>query len=317
MMEVYMDIITGNTFYFDFEVKLMEFLQNTLGEIAISFISFFSEFGEELILIMILGFIFWCYDKKFGIYVGTNVVLGLVLNPMIKNIFWRRRPYFDHEGINCFRPVDASADIYDINAQGFSFPSGHSTNSVTVYGSIARYKKHPFLTVFAFALPFLVGLSRIVVGVHYPTDVLCGWLLGLVIIFVTPIIINKTSEEKRWIVFLCIFLVSCLGIFYCKTSDYFTGLGLLGGFFLAVEYEKRFVNFESTRNPIFCVMRVLGGGILFLAINSVLKLPFDPVFLASGSLAASMIRFIRYFIVTFICIGVYPHTFKIEKIIRR
>lgn len=308
-----MDTTIGNSFYLDIEVRFMEFLQNVLGEKAISIISFFSEFGEELLLILILGFLFWCYDKKTGIYVGTNVVLGIVLNPMIKNIFWRRRPYFDHETIKCLRPVDSGADIYDINAQGFSFPSGHSTNSVTTYGSIARSRKSRILKVLAFVFPILIGLSRMTVGVHYPTDVLCGWLLGLVIIFVTPVIFNKFGEEKRWLLNLCIFLFCCIGLLYCKTSDYFSGLGLMAGFFISIEYEKRFVHFENTKNPIFCITRLVCGSILYLALNAILKLPFDPEFLASSSLLSEIVRFFRYAVVGFFCIGYYPHIFKLEK----
>lgn len=308
-----MDTITGNSFYFDFEVKLMEYLQTALGDKAISIISFFSAFGEEMLLIAILGYIYWCYDKKFGIYTGTNMVIGIVLNPLVKNIFWRRRPYFDNEAIKCLRPVDSSADIYDIKAQGFSFPSGHSTNSITAYGSISRYKKNNVVRILAFVFPLLVGFSRIVVGVHYPTDVLCGWLLGIVVIFLTPMIIDKFGPQKRWLAFLIIFLVGCLGFFYCKTTDYFSGLGIMGGFFVSVEYEERFVHFESTRNPVFSITRVLGGYALYIALNQVLKLPFNADFLASGTLLSDFVRFLRYFIVAFVCIGLYPHVFKIEK----
>ena len=308
-----MDVLAGNSFYFDIEVRFMEFLQNTLPDTAISIMAFFSGFGEELFLVLILGYIFWCYDKKVGTYVGISVVLGIVLNPMIKNVFLRRRPYFDHETIKCLRPVDSSADIYDINAQGFSFPSGHSTNSVTSYGSLARCKKNRFLNIIAVVPPLLIGLSRMIVGVHYPTDVICGWLLGLVIIFVSPVIIKKFGEDKMWIAFVCIFLFCCIGMFYCRTSDYFSGLGLMAGFFVSVEYEKRFVHFEGTKNPIFCVTRILGGSILYLTLNTLLKLPFDPEFLASASLLSGIVRFFRYAVVGFFCIGYYPHFFKLEK----
>ncbi|MCR4758411.1 MAG: phosphatase PAP2 family protein [Butyrivibrio sp.] len=308
-----MEALSGNSFYFDFEVRLMEFLQNALGEKLISFISFFSAFGEELLLILILGFVYWCYDKKFGIYVGTNVMIGIVLNPLVKNIFLRRRPYFDNPGIKCLRPVDTESDIYDIAGQGFSFPSGHSTNSVTSYGSLARYKKNKVIHVLAYVLPLLVGFSRIVVGVHYPTDVLCGWLLGLAIIFIVPKIIKKAGEKNRWIVFLFIFLFCSIGLLYCKTSDYYAGLGLLGGFFVAVEYENKFVKFEETRNPFLCITRVFGGGLIYIVLNSLLKLPFNPDFLTSGTFLAGMVRLVRYGIVTFVCVGAYPYVFRFEK----
>ncbi len=150
----------------------MEFLQGVFGEGGAKVIGFLSLFGEEMALILILGFLYWCYDKKMGSYIGTMIVVGCVVNPMIKNIFWRRRPYFDHDSIKCFRPVEPREDIYDIAAQGFSFPSGHSTNSITAYGSIARYKKNKVTRIAGICTPLLIGFSRVVVGVYYPTDVL-------------------------------------------------------------------------------------------------------------------------------------------------
>jgi len=306
-------MINGNTFYFDFEVKLMEFLQRTLGENVINFISKFSALGEETIIILIIGLLFWCIDKKYGVYVGTNVVVGLVINPLLKNIFWRRRPYFDNENINCYRPVESDADIYDIRAQGFSFPSGHSTNSVVVYGSLTRYSKNKVLKIIAFAFPLLVGLSRVTVGVHYPTDVLCGWLLGLFVIFFIPFIMNRFGEEKSHLARLCIFLFSCIGIFYCKTSDYYTGLGIMGGLFLAVEIEKRFIKFDLPEKKIFWLTRIIGGFAVYGIMNALLKAAAGQIFADPSEFLEGIIRIFRYAIVSFISIGLYPAAFRLEK----
>ena len=86
---------SGNTFFFSWEVQLMEWLQTHLSSMWISIISFFSIFGEELILILIFGFLYWSYDKKLAKTVGLSVIMGLVWNTMAKNIALRRRPYFD------------------------------------------------------------------------------------------------------------------------------------------------------------------------------------------------------------------------------
>ncbi len=308
-----MGAIVGNTFYFDFEVRIMEFLQGLLGESGAKVFSFITLFGEETILILLLGFLYWCYDKKMGSYVGTLIVTGCVINPMIKNIFWRRRPYFDHESIKCFKPVDADADIYDIAAQGFSFPSGHSTNSVTVYGGMAKYKTNRVTKILSVMMPLLIGVSRVVVGVHYPTDVLCGWLLGLICLFGIGTLMERIPEEKSWIMHLGIFLVSCLGLLYCKTTDYYSALGLMGGLFAAIEFEKRYVKFENTREPLKCILRLACGIAIYLVLNTLLKLPFSKEFLASGTFAAGMVRVVRYLIVSFITIGVYPLIFNLFK----
>ncbi len=309
-----MEAIVGNTFYFDFEVAFMEMLQKVFAGAAVNVISFFSAFGEEMVLVLLLGLLYWGIDKKMGTYVGSCIMLGIVINPMIKNVFMRRRPYFDNSQIKCLRPVDKEADIYDIAAQGYSFPSGHSTNSVSCYSSIAAYGKKKALTAIAIAAPILVGLSRMAVGVHYPTDVLCGWLSGLVIICFVSFLEKKVPEEKRGLANLIIFLVCCLGFFYCKTDDYYSSLGLLGGFYLCQEFDKRFVHFKNSKKPLRIVVRVLCGAVIFFALTKILKMPFSTEFLESGTLPAYLVRSFRYLISSFVAVGVYPVLFaKFDK----
>ena len=82
-----MEALAGNTFYFDFEVAVLEFLQRIFGGSAVNIISLFSAFGEEIVLILIMGFFYWGCDKKLGRYIAKCILLGIVINPLIKNIF--------------------------------------------------------------------------------------------------------------------------------------------------------------------------------------------------------------------------------------
>ena len=301
--------LVGNTFFFDWEVSLILWLQAHMGTLGTAIASFVSAFGEELACVAVIGFLYWCFDKRFGRFVGLNVLVGLVLNPMIKNVFVRRRPYFDTPEIQCLKPVDKSADIYNIAAQEYSFPSGHSTNAVAVYGSVAEYAKKNALTVIAVVLTLLIGVSRFCLGVHYPTDVLCGWALGLVIIVTVPWLQRKFRNPRVFHGLLL--LLGLPGFFYCKSSDYFTGYGMLVGFVLGVEFEQRCVNFENTRSPLRSVLRVLGGIAVFFGLNTLLKLPFSKEFLENGTLAAYLVRTLRYAVVIFVDMGVYPLVFRL------
>ena len=75
------------------------------------------------------------------------------------------------------------------DAQGFSFPSAHSATSVAVYATIAfilvRASRHGHsrvaIATLAAALVLAVGLSRVLLGAHYPTDVLAGWTVGALV----------------------------------------------------------------------------------------------------------------------------------------
>jgi len=301
----------GNTFFFQWEVTLMEWLQANLGSAAISLMSFFSVFGEELPLILIVGFLYWSYDKKLGRIMGLSAIMGLTWNTMIKNVVLRRRPYFDHENINILRVVEPNADIYDISAQGYSFPSAHSTNAVTVFGSLAANLRRRWMVIIATIIPILTGISRFVVGAHYPTDVIAGWLLGITSVTVVHILQKRVKSTIR--LYGILLVITLPGFFYCRTEDYFTSMGLMLGFMGGTLLDDRFVHFENTKKPLFMVLRVLGGLVVYLVINTLLKLPFSKEFLSDGSTAALMIRCARYAIVSFVAFGGYPMVFRFEK----
>jgi len=301
----------GNTFFFPWEVTLMEWLQANISDAWISFMSFFSLFGEELPLILIVGFLYWSYDKQLGRKVGLIAIMGLIWNTMIKNIVIRRRPYFDHEGIDILRVVEPEADIYDISAQGYSFPSAHSTNAVTVFGSLAINLRKRWFTVIAIVIPLLTGISRFVVGAHYPTDVLAGWMLGLISVVLVQ---TLQMRVKSTLTLYGILLVTAVpGFFYCTSADYYTAVGLMIGFMGGTLLDDYCVHFEDTRKPLLMAVRLLGGLVVYLVVNTALKLPFSDEFLSNGSTAALMVRCARYAIVSFIGFGVYPMLFKWMK----
>lgn len=305
--------LTGTFFYWDWEMQLMEWLQSHLPHEGFGFwlLSNLSAFGEELLLVAIMGFLYWGLNKKFGKYIGINVLMVNVWNPMIKNIVLRLRPYFvEKYHVELLRKIDSNADTMDVAAQGFSFPSGHSSNAVTVYGSLAAHeKKNKLLWTLAIVLPLLVGFSRMFVGAHYPTDVLSGWVLGVIVVLLVPWL--RKIIKNRWLFYGILLLTAVPGIFYCKTDDYFTSFGMLLGFILAEPFEERFVKFENTSNIFRCILRTIGGGLLYFGLNTLLKLPFPKELLDAGTLVSHLIRTLRYAAVIFAVIGVYPMVFKL------
>lgn len=101
-----------------------------------------------------------------------NTVGAVIASSLMKNFFDRDRPHF------------AEHASYTYTS---SFPSGHSMLSTTMYLTLAvllaRLEKSKWLRVYfictALFLAFLVGVSRVLLGVHWPTDVLAGWSAGV------------------------------------------------------------------------------------------------------------------------------------------
>lgn len=128
------------------------------------------------LIILTLGFVFILKNKKDAKYITINLALVFLLNRILKLIVARERP-------NVLRLVSES---------GYSFPSGHAMVSMGFYGFLIylSYKnirnkkiKYP-LIIFLSILILLIGISRIYLGVHYATDVIGGFIIGIVYLFI-------------------------------------------------------------------------------------------------------------------------------------
>lgn len=94
------------------------------------------------------------------------VALSVLLFMGVKNLVGRPRPFEAWQGLNCLMaPPDK-----------FSFPSGHTMTAFSVWGALAIGL--PVLAKLYLVIAILIGLSRVFLGLHYPTDVLIGALLG-------------------------------------------------------------------------------------------------------------------------------------------
>ena len=98
---------------------------------------------------------------------------GLLLYRALKNVLVRERPYMTHAAIVCAgKPLDR-----------FSFPSGHTLHAVCL--TIIICSALPWAALLLVPAALLIALSRMVLGLHYPTDVIAGGLLGASIAFAT------------------------------------------------------------------------------------------------------------------------------------
>ena len=298
------------------EVSLITWLQQSLGGFGEFFSKVFSTIGgEEFSLLVLLVFLF-CWSKEAGKRSSVALLAASAWFPMIKNIVLRRRPYMDYADIRIYQVPEADVDPMDIIQQGYSFPSGHAAMTVAIYGSMALQKKKKWAWILAVVISLLVGVSRFVTGVHYPTDVLAGWVLGIAAIGFGILLEKKVSNEN--IRNLIVLLTVLPGIFWCRSRDYYSALGALIGLVIAIPYEKKYINFQDTRKIPVMILRVIGAAAIYFGLNTLLKLPFSSTYLNSGDLGANLIRSLRYGIILFVIFSVYPRCFPaLEKLFDR
>lgn len=151
---------------------------------------FITNFGSAIFLISIaIILLILIKDKKKGLSICLNLIIATSLNTLLKNIVQRPRP-------TEFRLIDES---------GYSFPSGHSMVSMSFYGFLiyliykyVKNKKLKWLLIsFLSILIFLIGTSRIYLGVHYTSDVVGGFLVSISYLIIYASIIKKFLLERN------------------------------------------------------------------------------------------------------------------------
>ncbi len=147
-------------------VALILYLQS-LADWLVPLMQFFSFLGTEEFFLIVAPALFWCYDAALGIRVGSFLMLSGVLNYVVKIGLHDPRPYW----------YDTRVKALSVETS-FGIPSGHAEHAVTVWGAIAASLRKRWAWIAAVTLIFFIGLSRLFLGMHFPSDVLAGWLLG-------------------------------------------------------------------------------------------------------------------------------------------
>lgn len=300
-------IFMGNTFSMPWEDSVTIFIQKYMSDITVKLAGIITEFGDALILVAIIGMFYWALNKDLGKRLVVSLAFINIVNPCVKSSVKRLRPYMVNRDIQCLKPVNKDGDIYDVVTQEYSFPSGHAANCITAYGQLAYKTKNTVWRVILIVLILLVGISRFSLGVHYVTDVLAGWVLGVICVLLFSLLEKKLGRYKTYIL---LDIAGIAGFFIATTNDFYTGYGLLLGSTLGIMFEENFVRFDGTKKVLPVILRTAIGAGLFLVLDKLLKLPFPQEFLTSGTMPAFIVRAARYAIVTFLLLGIYPMIFK-------
>ena len=182
-----------------YELPIIEALQEITKNLrplwsAITFL------GDQTFYLLFMPMIYWCVDALAGLRIGIMLLLSGFSNGFLKMIFKSPRPYWVSGKI-----------IAGAEHNSFGLPSGHAMNSAAVWGWTAREIKRSWAKwVMGFVI-FLIGFSRIVLGVHFISDVLLGWLVGLLLIWLFARnleSLSTTLSKMRLIPLLLLALIS-------------------------------------------------------------------------------------------------------------
>jgi len=151
-------------------VDVIVFLQ-ALGEWLAPLMKFLSFLGVPQFYLLFMPALYWCLDVGLGVRLGAILMLSSGLNNALKIAFHGPRPYWFSRAVKSWS-----------SSPSFGLPSGHAQNSVSFWGLLAASLRGWWAWGAALVLMFLIGLSRMYLGVHFPSDVIVGWLIGAVLL---------------------------------------------------------------------------------------------------------------------------------------
>ena len=175
-----------------FDFTIIEYVQSRISPTLTIWMKAITFFGGKAWIVpalLIVSVATAFYKKRYGVYLFLSTGIGALLNVILKEWFQRERP-----------------DFYTLITQGgYSFPSGHSMSSFIFYTSLAVVlakisKKKSVDCVIAILFTFLVcaiGISRIYLGVHYPSDVLAGFAAGGFWVCLCSLVLNYYEQRKK------------------------------------------------------------------------------------------------------------------------
>ncbi len=144
-------------------------LQSIENPVLTVIFKFVTAIGSDTIYILFIAWLYWCVDSKKGEKWAYLVLGSALLNGIVKLSVKELRPFQAGVGITA---IDAST------ATGYSFPSGHSQASSAFGNFLALEYKEKWIKVIGVSIFLIIGFSRLYLRVHWPTDVLAGWILG-------------------------------------------------------------------------------------------------------------------------------------------
>lgn len=186
---VLINVLNGNIAGFD--NSIYSAISSLKSKFMTAFFKGITKFADEepLILLAIVGLIV-IKNRKIGASIAVNLASSAFFNHLIKELVQRPRPPME------FRMVEESS---------FSFPSGHAMTSVAFYGLIIYFvfknvknkKVRNTICTTLSLLIFLIGISRIYLGVHYASDVLAGFAFGIVYLVLYITFVLKLFKIKE------------------------------------------------------------------------------------------------------------------------
>ncbi|MBR5756717.1 MAG: phosphatase PAP2 family protein, partial [Firmicutes bacterium] len=200
------------------DIEFLLVLQNFrfgINDALTPFMEWASHFVMAYLLVVPV-FIYWCLDKKKGLFILISLECCQAFNSVIKLTVCEYRPW-----IKDSRIIPAEGALKE--ATGYAFPSGHTVAATNMYGGIAAsYRKKKLLAIVCVVMILITAFSRNYLGVHYLHDVVVAMALSILFLYLTAKLFSylELHPEKEDILLLCGVIFSVAVLVYFRLKSY-------------------------------------------------------------------------------------------------
>ena len=313
---------------YQFGIRLIQSIQ-VLSPALDGIMNGFSFLGRIEFYLVFIPFIYWAVDRRIGVRTLLILIYTDFIASSFKLLFHEPRPYW----IGDVKPLSAETS--------YGIPSSHSSNSLAVGGYLITRVKENWLKWLIGIVVFFIAFSRLYLGVHFPQDVLFGWLIGFAVLWavtkwgklVRDWLDGKSLSTQIGLGFLDSILIALTGFIIrfiiagtpdpVEWSQYSTeartvtqfitlagaAFGTYAGYALMRKYASFDAKGDWTKRGIRYLVGIFGLLLLYFGLSQL----FD-LFAVDESVPGYILRYIRYSLATFWATFLAPWIFLKTKL---
>ena len=313
---------------YQFGIRLIQSIQ-VLSPALDGIMNGFSFLGRIEFYLVFIPFIYWAVDRRIGVRTLLILIYTDFIASSFKLLFHEPRPYW----IGDVKPLSAETS--------YGIPSSHSSNSLAVGGYLITRVKENWLKWLIGIVVFFIAFSRLYLGVHFPQDVLFGWLIGFAVLWavtkwgklVRDWLDGKSLSTQIGLGFLDSILIALTGFIIrfiiagtpdpVEWSQYSTeartvtqfitlagaAFGTYAGYALMRKYASFDAKGDWTKRGIRYLVGIFGLLLLYFGLSQL----FD-LFAVDESVLGYILRYIRYSLATFWATFLAPWIFLKTKL---
>lgn len=236
-------------------------------------------FGEVPFFFVFLAAVYWLVDRDLAVRITIVLSASILTNVWLKEAFGQPRPAAHDPTLS---PL--------IDADSLGFPSGHAQGAVVIWGSMFVAIHRPWVRLASAAALVLVPFSRLYLGVHFPHDLVGGYLVGAALLWAgvrfVPVLIDRFFALSLMLQLVLALGIPISGALLANSPGGARGGAALAGGFIGLVIEQRWIRCPAASDWFSLVMRLLIG---FAGVASLWWFLFGDVGVAANSVAAFVI----------------------------